>query len=482
MQTPYTILSGLLVMLLAAAPLQAQTFFTAILTPDQETSSVTSSGRGTAAMALTEEGLQFIVTVEGLTGLIQAAHFHRAPAGQDGPVVRAIPFEGSTAQGVWRPTDAQPLTDELIQALLAGELYVNVHTAQYPAGEIRGQIRLASGTALRARLTPSQESHDVMSNGYGVAELTFTPAGLVYHITVVDLSGPVQAAHFHYGAAGVDGPVVHPISFSGNQASGVWTNLPDSLIVALLTGHLYLNVHTTQYPAGEIRGQVELAEGISAAVLLDPSQETSSVTSSGRGTAFLTLTEAGLVYHITVSDLTGPVQAAHFHRAPAGQDGPVVRAIPFEGSTAQGVWRPTDAQPLTDELIQALLAGELYVNVHTAQYPAGEIRGQIRPRQLVLTSIEPVEGTPPTLLELHPNYPNPFREKTTITFALPQTMPATLAIYNLLGQRIVTLVDGQLPAGRYEVVFEASTLPAGLYQYRLETPQGIQSRTLMHLR
>ena len=55
MQTPYTILSGLLVMLLAAAPLQAQTFFTAILTPDQETSSVTRSGRGTAAMALTEE-------------------------------------------------------------------------------------------------------------------------------------------------------------------------------------------------------------------------------------------------------------------------------------------------------------------------------------------------------------------------------------------------------------------------------------------
>lgn len=61
-------------------------------------------------------------------------------------------------------------------------------------------------------------------------------------------------------------------------------------------------------------------------------------------------------------------------------------------------------------------------------------------------------------------------------------MPATLVIYNLLGQRIITLVDGQLPAGRYEVVFEASTLPAGLYQYRLETPQGIQSRTLMHLR
>jgi Cu/Zn superoxide dismutase len=481
MRTPDYILGWLFGMLLTAAPLQAQTFFTAILTPEQETSNVTSSGRGTAAMVLSEEGLQFIVTVDGLSGPVQAAHFHQAPAGQDGPVVRAISFEGHTTQGVWTASDAQPLTNEMITALLLGNLYLNVHTAQYPAGEIRGQIRLASGTALRARLTPEQESHYVLSNGYGVAEMTLTPAGLVYHITVAGLSGPVRAAHFHYGAAGADGPVVHSISFSSSRASGLWTDIPDSLIVGVLTGRLYLNVHTDQYPAGEIRGQVELAEGLSAAVLLDPAQETGNVTSSGRGTAFFTLTEAGLVYHLTVSGLTGPVQAAHFHQAPAGQDGPVVRAIAFSGNTASGVWRPTDTQPFTDELISAFLAGDLYVNVHTAQYPAGEIRGQIRPRQLVLTAIEPVSAKPPTLLELHPNYPNPFRKQTTISFGLPQTMSVTLAVYNLLGQRITTLVDGQLPAGRYQVIFDASTLPAGLYQYRLETPQGTQSRTLMHL-
>lgn len=336
-------------LLLLAMPVHAQTFFSAVLTPEQETGTVTSNGYGTAALALTDEGLQFVITVDGLSGPVQAAHFHQGATGTDGPVVRAITFEGNTATGVWTATDAQPLTDELITALLLGQLYINIHTSQYPAGEIRGQVRLSGGTALQAELTPEQETDAVTSNGRGTAHLTLTDAGLIYRVSVEGLTGPVQAAHFHYGAAGVSGPVVHGITFEGNTAAGVWTDLPDSLIVALLLGKLYLNIHTAQYPAGEIRGQVQLAAGTGAVVSLDPMQETGTVTSNGRGTAFLALTEAGLVYHLTVSGLTGPVQAAHFHHAPAGQDGPVVRTIPFEGNTAAGVWRPTDDEPLTDD-------------------------------------------------------------------------------------------------------------------------------------
>ena len=469
-------------LLLFALPVHAQTFFSAVLTPEQETGAVTSNGYGTAALALTDEGLQFVITVDGLTGPIQAAHFHQAAPGADGPVVRAITFEGNTATGIWTATDTQPLTDELITALLLGQLYINIHTSQYPAGEIRGQVRLSGGTALHADLTPEQATDAVTSNGRGTAHLTLTDAGLVYQISVEGLTGPIQAAHFHYGAAGVSGPVVHGITFTGNTAAGVWSNLPDSLIVALLLGRLYLNIHTAQYPAGEIRGQVQLAGGTGAVVSLDPMQATGTVTSNGRGTAFLALTEAGLVYHLTVTGLTGPVQAAHFHQAPAGQDGPVVRTIAFEGNTAAGVWRPTDNEPLTEELLRELLAGNIYINVHTAQYPAGEIRGQVRPGQLVLTALESLEGEPPVSLMLAPNYPNPFRDRTTITFALPQATRTTLAVYNLLGQRVATLIDGFLPAGRYQVVFDARTLPAGLYQYRLETPHGRQSRMLMHLR
>lgn len=98
------------------------------------------------------------------------------------------------------------------------------------------------------------------------------------------------------------------------------------------------------------------------------------------------------------------------------------------------------------------------------------------------TARETLTGELPATLRLESNYPNPFRDRTTITFALPQATRATLAVYNLLGERVATLVDGFLPAGRYQVVFDASELPAGLYQYQLETPNGRQSRTLMHVR
>lgn len=143
---------------------------------------------------------------------------------------------------------------------------------------------------------------------------------------------------------------------------------------------------------------------------------------------------------------------------------------------------PDRRRAIDRRLIRELLAGNIYINVHTAQYPAGEIRGQVRPGQLVLTALESLQGEPPTTLMLAPNYPNPFRDRTTITFALPQATRTTLAVYNLLGQRVTTLVNGFLPAGRYQIVFDAASLPAGLYQYRLETPYGNQSRTLMHLR
>ena len=68
-----------------------------------------------AALSLTVDGLAFRVTVSGLTGAITNAHFHEAPLGDGGGVVRGImeDFEGNTASGIWTAADAQPLTDHM---------------------------------------------------------------------------------------------------------------------------------------------------------------------------------------------------------------------------------------------------------------------------------------------------------------------------------------------------------------------------------
>ncbi len=65
------------------------------------------------------------------------------------------------------------------------------------------------------------------------------------------------------------------------------------------------------------------------------------------------------------------------------------------------------------------------------------------------------------------NYPNPFNPSTMIEFSIPKQSKVTLKVFNILGQEVATLVNGNLTAGRYSVDFNASQLAAGAYIYRL---------------
>ena len=75
----------------------------------------------------------------------------------------------------------------------------------------------------------------------------------------------------------------------------------------------------------------------------------------------------------------------------------------------------------------------------------------------------------PNEFDLYQNYPNPFNPATTIRYDLPQNTDVRLDIYNILGQRVYTLVNAPQKAGRYEVRFDASSLASGVYFYRLMT-------------
>lgn len=88
----------------------------------------------------------------------------------------------------------------------------------------------------------------------------------------------------------------------------------------------------------------------------------------------------------------------------------------------------------------------------------------------------------PASYMLEQNYPNPFNPQTTIAFEVPQASPVRLLIFDMLGREVRTLVDGTLPAGRHEVLFDATNLPSGTYLYRLETPQHAFTKTLTLLK
>lgn len=97
--------------------------------------------------------------------------------------------------------------------------------------------------------------------------------------------------------------------------------------------------------------------------------------------------------------------------------------------------------------------------------------------------IDPVTGMPVSF-ELYQNYPNPFNPTTTIVFDLPQSASINLAIYNMLGQVVRTLVTGKLEAGRQSVQWDGKNelgerLSSGVYLYRLETGIFVQTRKLV---
>jgi hypothetical protein len=92
-----------------------------------------------------------------------------------------------------------------------------------------------------------------------------------------------------------------------------------------------------------------------------------------------------LTYTITFADLTSPVIGGHIHQSilppdigDLDQTGPVRHHLDSLVSPITGDWRSDDpTNPLTDELVDALFDGELYVNIHTENFPDGEIRGQL---------------------------------------------------------------------------------------------------------
>ena len=137
-----TILSFLALLLCSGVAIRAQIHLSAHLSAAQEVPATNSQGAGTISLTISEDlrEVRYSITVDGLSGPVSAAHFHNAAAGSAGPVVVPLAFSGGTASGAWKETDAKPFTKAMLVELLLGNLYVNVHSAKHPGGEIRAQL------------------------------------------------------------------------------------------------------------------------------------------------------------------------------------------------------------------------------------------------------------------------------------------------------------------------------------------------------
>lgn len=107
------------------------------LSGDQEVPPVTTAAKGSGTVTIGDDmSVKGTITTTGITAT--AAHIHIAAAGKNGPVI--VPMTKSGDNG-WTFAPGAKLNDDQMKALKAGDLYINVHSAANPGGELRGQLK-----------------------------------------------------------------------------------------------------------------------------------------------------------------------------------------------------------------------------------------------------------------------------------------------------------------------------------------------------
>lgn len=207
---------------------------------------------------------------------------------------------------------------------------------------------------------------------------------LSWNIAWQDLTGDAVGMHFHAPAelGATAGVAVNIGEISGLTSPSIGsTTITDDFAANLLAGESYINIHTAANGPGEIRGQAS-PSNINMVASLDVAQEIpapTGVPADAGGSALIAYdAEDNLLgWNISWDNLSGPAVGMHFH-GPAGLGetaGVQVNIGDISGLTSPSIGSTT----ISDELESQLLAGDWYINIHTAANGPGEIRGQVVP-------------------------------------------------------------------------------------------------------
>lgn len=241
----------------ASPAAQAGEGFVFTLDGTQEVPPVDTEAAGSCAGILNDEATQFQIHCTHNVENVVAAHIHRAPPGVNGGII--FPFDSPQSP----ITDTWDLSPNDVAHLLAGNLYVNVHSQEHMPGEIRGQIRIeppANSKTMQFAVSGMQEVPPVDTDARGRCLVQVDDAETTLEVTCVHDVQNVVAAHIHEAERGVNGDIVFPFD---DPTSPIIDTVDltdpenDGLLEALRAGELYVNVHSQEHMPGEIRGQID---------------------------------------------------------------------------------------------------------------------------------------------------------------------------------------------------------------------------------
>jgi len=359
-----------------APTFSASKTFNVALDGNQEVPMVATTSMATAVVEIDETLPAFKVNLDvAMVPGVTMAHVHDGDIGMNGGVAFGLTDMGD---GTYELAQTE-LTAGLLEDLMSGEWYLNVHTSANPSGEVRGQIVADTVAVVTFPLSGLQEipqvTTDAMGSGYALLDTLSNSVELAVVTTGVE---DATMAHIHTGFAGENGPVLVGLTQNPDDAN-MWMSDGELLLEAdvvgvLVSGGHYVNVHTPANAGGELRGQITASNIEVYGVVATGDQEVPAVTTDASGVGAITLntTTGSITGTITVTSITPTM--AHIHVGEAGVNGGVVLPLTDEG---MGVFT-VPADTVLDMAQMALMQADgLYTNFHTADNPSGEIRGQI---------------------------------------------------------------------------------------------------------
>lgn len=359
-----------------------------------------SKGKGTAIVTYDRDrtNLHYMLAFDNLTSEVTSAHLHKGVAGLSGGVNYDLGLPTNNGfYNYW--TAANGFNNAQSLPLRRGDsIYVNIHTAMFPNGEVRAQLRrdykisspsmeiqpketpdyLGDRLTFSARLNPAP-GVTTGGNGVGAFMLNSTRDTLYFTLSAAKLSSKISGYHIHNARTG--GNVI--IDFDGkvdgtNVRSFITGTQLASLLPDFIEGNLYVAVHTVNNPAVEIFGFVQLESDWGYAANIDGAQANTNSMAVGHSTINFGMKGDTAIVKL-VSSLGANIQAAHLHFGKAGQAGGVAldlgNLIANDGISLVG---GTAISPASwTNLMTALMSDSVYINLHTAAFPNGEIRGQV---------------------------------------------------------------------------------------------------------
>jgi hypothetical protein len=219
-----------------------------------------ATGTGQVTFNLITGAVSGGVTLTGITATM--AHIHNGIAGTNGPII--INFvQSGTDPNRWDAEAGSTLTADQVNALLAGQLYVNVHTAAFPDGEIRGQIRPQGIDVAIAAMDGNSVVPPVVNSATGFAAMTVNEVAntATIHVQTTGVDDATEA-HVHNAPAGQNASAPLFSLMKDPAVPSHWLLEGQSVTQAdrdaLAANSLYVDVHTPGALAGALRGQLSL--------------------------------------------------------------------------------------------------------------------------------------------------------------------------------------------------------------------------------